>query len=94
MDQIPEGEVFIPADHAARKTAKRIGLSPEFVDLAWDELVDSNTGGEARYRDWGLVLNNAIRRNWYKLWYPSKDDGQWYLTTAGEQRRLLSETDA
>lgn len=85
---------LIPDGHACRVTAKKIGLPDYFVDLALDEMIDRNTGQGPKYKDWGLALNNAIRGNWYKLWFQSNDDQAWYLTTAGKSRQALSQAEA
>lgn len=85
---------LIPDGHACRVTAKKIGLPDDFVDLALDEMIDRNTGQGPKYKDWGLALNNAIRGNWYRLWYQSNEDESWYLTTAGRSRQAMSQAEA
>lgn len=85
---------LIPDGHISRVTAKKIGLSDDFVDLALDEMIDRNAGGDKKYKDWGLTLNNAVRGNWYNLWFKSHEDNSWYLTTAGKSRQAMSQAEA
>ena len=79
------GEQAIPADDAVFVYAEQVGLSAEFLELAWKEFLARYSEPDAkRYRDWRAVFRKAVRANWLKLWYAT-GDGSYALTTAGTQ---------
>lgn len=65
------------------------GLSEEWVHIAWvqfsDRYLDANNSRK-RYIDWRQVFLNAIKGNWFRLWYFK--DGVAYLSTVGQQADL------
>ena len=67
-----------------------IGLPAEFVELAWLKFRDrysSDANFKAkRYADWRRAFLNAVRDNWFKLWY--RDGQSFLLTTTGQQAEL------
>ena len=67
-----------------------IGLPVEFVELAWLKFRDrysSDANFKAkRYADWRRAFLNAVRDNWFKLWY--RDGQSFLLTTTGQQAEL------
>lgn len=69
---------------------ERIGLPAEFVELAWlkfrERYLADRTYSEKRYADWRRVFLNAVKDNWFKLWF--EKDGAFLLTTAGKQAEL------
>lgn len=81
-----DGEQSIPADDPIWEYASKVGITEEMIAVAWMEFKAAYLTASKRYRDWRQTFRNAVRRNWYKLWFIS--DGQeatW--TTAGEQAR-------
>lgn len=58
----------------------------EFIELAWSAFKARYTANTKRYTDWRAVFRNAVRDNWLKLWWID-NDGQYRLTTVGEQAR-------
>ncbi|MFC3247068.1 hypothetical protein [Chromobacterium piscinae] len=68
--------------------AAQAGIDSEFLRLAWIEFRTTYTDKLAskRYVDWRAHFRDAVRRNWYKLWW-MKDDGTCELSTAGLQAR-------
>lgn len=79
------GQKLIPEDDPVFAYAERVGLPDDFLRLAWREFQDRYSDGTKpkRYRDWRAVFRNAVRGNWFKLWW---HDGNGYaLTTAGMQ---------
>lgn len=79
------GQKLIPEDDPVFAYAERVGLPDDFLRLAWREFHDrySDSTKPKRYRDWRAVFRNAVRGNWFKLWW---HDGNGYaLTTAGMQ---------
>jgi hypothetical protein len=70
--------------------ADKIGLPADFVELAWLKFRDrysSDGNYKAKtYADWRRTFLNAVRDNWFKLWY--RDGDAFRLTTAGQQADL------
>lgn len=80
------GEQSIPEADPIWEYAKKVGITDEMIAVAWVEFKAAYLTATKRYRDWRQTFRNAVRRNWYKLWFIG--DGQeatW--TTVGEQAR-------
>lgn len=89
LKSIGEDEA-IPADHSVFTFASKVGIPREFLDLAWEWMLDTY-GADGlrkakRYADWPAVFRNAVEGNWPKIWWIDSD-GQYRLTTVGEQRK-------
>ena len=80
-----EGQEAIPADDTIFDWSAKVGLPDEFLGLAWQAFQDKYLANGKRYADWRAVFRNAVRDNWLKVWYIR--DGQYHLTTVGEQVR-------
>ncbi|WP_265948306.1 helix-turn-helix domain-containing protein [Dechloromonas sp. A34] len=67
-----------------------IGLPTEFVELAWLKFRDRYSSDESykakKYADWRRTFLNAVKENWFRLWYRNGD--AFLLTTAGQQAEL------
>lgn len=76
--------------------AEKIGLPDEWVEIAWVKFRDrylNDPGYSAKkYADWRRVFKNAVEGNWLKLWYAK--EGDFLLTTAGQQAELETRGDA
>ena len=63
------------------------GLTNDLVLLAWKEFEDRYTTNpkynDKRYSHWRYHFMDALRGNWFKLWYSR--DGVFELTTVGQQ---------
>jgi len=77
------GEKPIPENDAIFEYARKQGLSIEFVRLAWLEFKRKYTEQPKKQKDWRAHFRNAVRENWYGLWF-FKDGGA-MLTTRGIQ---------
>lgn len=80
------GEQSIPEADPIWDYANKVGITDEMIAVAWVEFKAAYLTASKRYRDWRQTFRNAVRRNWYKLWFIG--DGQeatW--TTVGEQAR-------
>ncbi|NJD25621.1 MAG: helix-turn-helix domain-containing protein [Betaproteobacteria bacterium] len=70
--------------------AEKIGLPADFVELAWLKFRDRYSSDDnyqgKKYADWRRTFLNAVRDNWFKLWYRSGD--AFLLTTSGQQADL------
>lgn len=84
------GEKAIPDDDPVRSYAAKAGIPDDFLLLAWVEFKARYSEPDAKtYTDWRQVFRNAVRGNWLKLWFVK--DGQYQLTTAGQQAQQLLE---
>lgn len=76
------GEKPIPADDAVFAFADAAGIPRDYLALAWREFSRDYRPKDKRQKDWRAHFRNAVRRNWYKLWwFPA--EGQCDLTTGG-----------
>ncbi|PRP71099.1 hypothetical protein BUE93_08565 [Chromobacterium amazonense] len=82
------GTPLVPEKDPIFEYAEEAGIPREFLRLAWIEFRADHTGKRAANQqiDWRAHFRDAVRRNWYKLWF-LKDDGTCELTTAGLQAR-------
>lgn len=80
------GEKPVPADDPIFEYADRVGLDDEMLAVAWAEFKARYLPTAKRQRDWRAHFRNAVRRNWYSLWF-LKEGEQARWTTAGEQAR-------
>ena len=69
--------------------AEKVGIDHDMLAVAWTEFKAAFLPTQKRQADWRAHFRNAVRRNWYKLWY-LKDGEQARWTTAGEQARRIA----
>lgn len=80
------GEKPVPPEDGVFSYAEEIGLPDDFVRLAWIEFGRKYREPGARtYVDWRQHFRNAVRENWYKLWYRNREGTAWCLSARGEQ---------
>lgn len=79
-------EKIIPDDDPVFDYADKVGIDQEMVVVCWREFRDAYLPSKKTQADWRAHFRNAVRRNWYKLWY-LKDGEPAAWTTAGEQAR-------
>ncbi len=84
------GEKAIPEDDPVFAYAEQAGISLDLVRLAWVEFRNRYSESDKRYKDWRKVFRNAVRGNWFRLWYAT-DDGEYALTTQGMQAQRCDE---
>lgn len=79
------GEQAIPAGDPIFEYAEKVGINGDMLAAAWAEFKAAylTTG---KQKDWRAHFRNAVRRNWYKLWYLKEGEPAGW-TTAGEQAR-------
>lgn len=83
-----DGAIAIPADDPVYAYAERTGIPDDFLALSWASFKDAYTASGKRQRDFPATYRNAVKGNWYKLWwFDSANNGECRLTTAGEQAR-------
>jgi hypothetical protein len=83
MDSLPEGEDAIRPEDPIFTYAKDAGIPVEYLELCWSRFVEDMTEKAKTQIDWRAHYRNAVRGNWYKLWWFDGDACQ--LTTAGKQ---------
>lgn len=77
----------IPADDSIFDYAEKAGIPLDFLALSWDRFVQDMTERKTRKKDWRAHYRNAVRGNWFKLWWFDPATGDCRLTTTGEQAR-------
>lgn len=77
------GELSIPKDDSIFDYAEKQGLPIDFVRYAWLEFRRKYTESGKKQKDWRATFRNAVRENWYGLWF--KKDSEFMLTTRGQQ---------
>jgi hypothetical protein len=66
--------------------ARKVGIDYEMLTVAWREFKAVYLVSNKLQKDWPQHFRNAVRRNWYGLWFLKEgEDAHW--TTAGEQAR-------
>lgn len=66
--------------------ADKIGISHEMLSICWTEFKTNFLASRKTQKDWRAHFRNAVRRNWFKLWYLREGNlAEW--TTQGEQAR-------
>lgn len=80
------GEMCIPEDDPIYDYAEKVGLSDDMLRVCWKEFCAAYLQSPKTQADWRSHFRNAVRRNWYKLWF-FRDDEPAAWTTSGEQAR-------
>lgn len=78
-----DGRKPIPGDDPVFAYANEMGLPVDMVRFAWVEFKRKYGDSSKRYKNWNQHFQNAIRENWYGIWFDK--DGEWQLTTRGKQ---------
>lgn len=78
-----EGRKPIPEDDPVFAYAETVNLPVDMIRLAWVEFKRKYGVSSKRYKNWNQTFQNAIRENWYSIWYDK--DGSWQLGTRGKQ---------
>lgn len=81
-----EGTDAIPADDPIFEYAERSRIPLDYLELSWRSFLRDMRERKTRKKNWRAHYRNAVRGNWYKLWWFDKD-GVCQLTTSGVQER-------
>ncbi len=66
--------------------AEKVGISHDMLKVCWSEFKSTYVGTSKKQKDWRAHYRNAVRRNWYSLWFIREgDEAKW--STQGEQAR-------
>ncbi len=85
LDSLPEDEDPIQADDPIIAYAEQAGIRHDWLVLCWSRFKADMIERKTTKRDWRAHFRNAVRANWYRLWWIR--DGEAGLTTVGEQER-------
>jgi hypothetical protein len=77
----------IPADDPIFDYAEKVGIPPDYLTLSWLRFVEDHRAKAKRQKDWPATYRNAVRGNWYGIWFIKPETGECVLTTKGEQAR-------
>jgi hypothetical protein len=78
------GERAIAENDPIFDYAHKQSLPDDFIRYAWLEFKRKFADESKKQKDWRAHFRNAVRENWFKLWFIA-DDGQCALTTRGRQ---------
>lgn len=81
-----DGSDAIPATDPIFDYAEKTGIPLDFLALSWERFREDMADRRKRQKDWRAHYRNAVRGNWYKLWWFDAT-GACQLTTTGEQAR-------
>lgn len=87
LESIGEEEA-IPAEDAIFAYAKKAGIPLDFLELSWNRFCEDMTERKTRKKDWRAHYRNAVKGNWYKIWWLD-NDGVYQLTTVGKQAKAV-----
>ena len=77
-----KGERAIPEDDPVFVFADKAGIPDEWLRIVWREFVERYSDGSKRYKDWRKHFRNAVRGNWFKVWY-CDEGGRMCLSSQG-----------
>ena len=81
------GEPAISQYKPVLEYAASINLPESMLNLAWQEFKRHYFGSTKKYSDWRKVFLNAVRGNWFGIWWIN-DAGEYALTTRGKQAAM------
>jgi hypothetical protein len=90
LESLPPESPAIPPTDPLFAYAESIGLPAEMLELAWTRFVEDMADRNKRQKDWRAHFRNAVRGNWFRLWWLDPATGTYRLTTVGEQARRAS----
>lgn len=80
------GEQSIPESDPVFEYAETVGLDHEMIAVCWQEFKATYLSAPKTYKDWRAAFRNAVRKNYYKLWF-MREGEQAAWTSVGEQAR-------
>lgn len=91
-----KGEKPISESKALWEYCEKVGIPEDWIQIVWlrfrERYLDDVNHNKKRYIDWRAVFLNAVKENWFKLWYLK--DGKMYLTTIGQQADISTKEQA
>lgn len=83
----------IPEDDPVFEFAESAGISLGLISLAWSEFKVRHGDGSKRQKDWRATFRNAVRGNWFKIWFVG-NDGQVQISSQGRTLQLVHQVAA
>jgi hypothetical protein len=80
------GAEAIPMSDPVFEYAEMIGLDDEMIAVCWQVFKEAYLPGNKTYADWRAAFRNAVRKDYYKLWFV-RAGNQAAWTSVGEQAR-------
>lgn len=75
----------VPDSHPIRKWCEDAGIAADMLQVAWvlfrERYTEDEKAKGKRYKDWATHFANAVKGNWFKLWYIGEGGMTW--TTVG-----------
>ena len=71
--------------HVEFAYADTVGIPQDLLTLSWLCFVRAHRESGKRQKDWRATYRNAVRGNWYKVWYLNPATGECTLTSNGAQ---------
>ncbi len=78
----------IPEDDPVFEFAESAGISLDLISLAWSEFKVRHGDGSKRQKDWRATFRNAVRGNWFKIWFVG-NDGLVQLSSQGRTLQMV-----
>jgi helix-turn-helix protein len=85
-DSIPEDVDTFAEDDPVFAYARKLGLSIDFLDLAWRTFSAEKEHSPAQSADWRAVFRRHVRKDYFGLW--TLRGGAFHLTTRGKQAAI------
>jgi uncharacterized protein YdaU (DUF1376 family) len=77
-----EGKPVLPKDSIVFKNAETLGIDQMWLRVCWLEFKSYYMDKRKTYIDWIDTFNNAVKGNYYKIWFKDAD-GNMVLTSQG-----------
>lgn len=87
-----QGIVAIPEDDPVFAYAEKAQIPQGYIALAWGEFKNAHMDSKIRKIDWRAHFRNAVRRNWYKLWWFKGEEC--ILSSTGAQNLNVMQAEA
>ena len=88
-----QGLKAVPDGHHVRAWAQDAGISDEMLQVAWLTFRDRHIPAEGdtklpkKQKDWPATFANAVKDNWYRLWFIDGTEVKW--TSQGQIQRQV-----
>lgn len=79
----------IPADDPIFEYADKARIPVTFLELSWKRFCEDMHERGTLKSNWRAHYRNAVRGNWYKIWWFAPD-GECQLTTVGKQAQRVA----
>jgi hypothetical protein len=84
-----DGTDAIPEDDPIFAYAETAKIPVKYLELSWRCFCDDQMARGKKQKDWRAHYRNAVKRNWYKIWW-FDTHGDCQLTTAGKQAERVA----